>query len=239
MLFVAGADEPTAARRAPHTQPSGRSDAHHAMTNPEQDRDEEGFEPIELEIDDDGPVDWAKALAELEASPDEAPARPPAPPKEDSAAEEPPEAPDAEAEARLAALRAEREQARAAQRAKLEALRSKPAVSMKKDDMTVVDELAEILSKVNTALNELKRFERKHPQLVAPNILRAWEYNLKETSTMMLREFDQLREGQKQKTYDARFVCKECKTVFMEKLPGDRLCDECRARLVPRGGGEG
>ena len=96
---------------------------------------------------------------------------------------------------------------------------------MKRDDLDVFGELSEIMSSVNSALNRLQVFQRKHPYLVAPNILRHWEENLRETSTLMTREFHALRNGKDNKTYDKRCVCNICHTVYMEPLPEDGICD--------------
>jgi hypothetical protein len=56
--------------------------------------------------------------------------------------------------------------------------------------------LSEVLTSVNSALNQLKRFETSHKAVIAPNIYRVWEDSLRETATVMTREFRRLREAQ-------------------------------------------
>ncbi|MBI5155518.1 hypothetical protein HZA57_09805, partial [Candidatus Poribacteria bacterium] len=87
---------------------------------------------------------------------------------------------------------------------------------------------------VNTAANLLKKFEQSHPYLIAPNVFRSWEDNLKETATLMFREFHNLRNGKARKTYDKRYVCQECHTVFMMPIPGG-VCDECKGKKTKNG----
>lgn len=104
-----------------------------------------------------------------------------------------------------------------------------PSMQVKSKDYKVIDEFSDILSNVNTALNALKKFETEHPYLVAPNVFRIVEDALKESSTILFREFHNLRNGVKQKTYERKYVCSECHSVFMVPLP-DNVCDECRGK---------
>ncbi len=60
----------------------------------------------------------------------------------------------------------------------------------------MLEEFTKILSAINTANNQLRKFEQNHPGLVAPNILRVWEDGLKETSTVMFREYYRMRNEQ-------------------------------------------
>ena len=109
-----------------------------------------------------------------------------------------------------------------------------PSMKIETEDLKVINELSDILSAVNSAISQLKRFEEKHPYLIAPNVFRVWEDNLKETSSIMFREFHNLRNGKKKKVYDKRYVCNECHSVFMMPLP-EGICDECRSRKASEG----
>lgn len=137
------------------------------MTNPPHD-EKAPYDPenaYELEVS--GPVDWAQAIRELEES---APPRarktpPPAAPMQHS-----PPAPAA-------------------------APQPVPAPApAPEEDADLIGEFTGILMEVNNAANKLRRFEQQHPYLVAPNIFRVWEEGLRETSLMMAREFERLRD---------------------------------------------
>ncbi len=195
---------------------------------------------VELDLSSEmkgGPVNWAAALAELEGdsapiTPKKKPAPAPPPPapvaKAAPPAPAPPAAPAAPKPAESAAGTPVPEDAPAGRKvSKLQELMNRPSMSVDDDAMAVMTELSNILSNVNAALNGVQKFSADHPALIAPNIYRMWEDNLKETSTMMLREFTNLRHGKKARTYDKRTICKECHSVFMLPLP-DGVCDECR-----------
>ena len=124
--------------------------------------------PIQrIEIEPEGPIDWTSALKELESAdvPAKAPAPPPPPPVEETAAAKPKYIP------------------RPPRKAPVIAEGTPPA-----------EELSEVLTSVNSALNQLKRFEADHRHVIAPNIFRVWEDSLRETATVMTREFRRLRE---------------------------------------------
>jgi hypothetical protein len=174
---------------------------------------------VEIEVEASGPVDWASALEELESM-----SSTPATPAKPAPA---PAAPKVDQEAERRALEG---------RKRYEELCRKPSMTMESDDLKIIDELSEILSYINTATNLLEKFGKAHPYLIAPNILRVWEDNLKETTTVMYREFHNLRNGRKAKTYDKRYVCTKCQSVAMLPLP-EGLCDECRSKTV--GGRDG
>lgn len=213
--------------------------------NPDQEKpNEENPAPpiVELDLSSEmkgGPVNWAAALAELEGdsapiTPKKKPA-PPAPPPAPApraAAPPPPAAPPAAPAPAKSAERASDtpspdDASAPRKQSKLQELMSRPSMTVEDDAMLVMTELSNILSNVNAALNGVQKFAKDHPALIAPNIYRMWEDNLKETSTMMLREFTNMRHGKKAKTYDKRTICKECHSVFMLPLP-DGVCDECR-----------
>jgi len=217
--------------------------------NPEQKKpnDENPNPPIvELDLSSElkgGPVNWAAALAELEGdaapiTPKKKPATvpaPPPPPVAKAASPAPPANPSPPAPAPAAQKPAEAATGKPApddaaaprKQSKLQELMNRPSMTVEDDAMQVMTELSNILSNVNAALNGVNKFAADHPALIAPNIYRMWEDNLKETSTMMLREFTNMRHGKKAKTYDKRTICKECHGVFMLPLP-DGVCDECR-----------
>ncbi|MEQ8820879.1 MAG: hypothetical protein RLY93_11595 [Sumerlaeia bacterium] len=192
----------------------------------------------EIRLGDEGPVDWTKALEELStAEPDAEPepaAKQPAPQPEPAKA---PSKPQAALPTPQRPLTAEEKADKDERRRKYEEICKKPSMTMKDDDKLVFDELSDILSHVNTAANKLEVFKKKYPYLVAPNIFGIWEDNLKETATVMFREFHNLRNGQQKKTYSKRYVCSQCKTVCMVPLPGG-ICDECRSRNAPSRGPE-
>lgn len=216
-------------------RPAGRA-KRDTMTMADEKKNKQGEDPYEaheIEIDSGGPVDWASAFKELEemegaaapAKPQPAPVKPaaetPVPDKASPPTPNGDEAQDIQPAPEGDGL------------SRYEELCKKKTMAMDPGDFEVFDELSDVLSCVNSALNKLKAWEKKHPYLVAPNILRMWEDNLKETSTVMLREFHQLRNGRQQKQYDKRFVCSKCHAVFMSPLPNG-ICDECRASEAPR-----
>ncbi|MBX3727849.1 MAG: hypothetical protein KF858_01590 [Candidatus Sumerlaeia bacterium] len=142
--------------------------------------------PGEIHLDADGPVDWAQALKELEnyrppsagtaTPPPVAASAPPAAPPPVRAPEPapvlpPPPTPSAPVE---------------------EFLQDRgnrvPAL-----DGNVAEDLVTILTAVNSAMQQLGKFQQSHPYLIAPNILRTWQDELKETSILMNREYRRLR----------------------------------------------
>lgn len=58
----------------------------------------------------------------------------------------------------------------------------------------IVARFSEILSAINTSMNQLRKFEANHPTIIAPNVYRVWEDGLKEASLVMFREFTHLRQ---------------------------------------------
>jgi len=131
----------------------------------EQDPNPDTAAPIQrVEIQSAGAIDWATALKELESAQPAAPARAPEPEPE-AAAARPAFVP------------------RPARKA--------PVIV---EGTVAPDYLSEVLTSVNSALNQLKRFETAHKAVIAPNIFRVWEDSLRETATVMTREFRRLRE---------------------------------------------
>lgn len=189
-------------------------------------------QPYEIKLEADGPVDWSKALEDLNAWDEKTPAKAQAP-----AAAPAPAAPPAAEEAGNPAPAATPPPApeREKRLSRYEELCKKPSMIVKDEDAATMDELSEILSSVNSALNQLKKFEKKHPYLIAPNVFRHWEDSLKETATIMYREFHNMRNGKEKKVYDKKYVCLRCKSVFMMPLPMG-ICDECRSSRSGGGG---
>ena len=64
----------------------------------------------------------------------------------------------------------------------------------------MIERYSDILSAINTSMNQLGKFEEKHPYLIAPNIYRVMEDGLKESSLVMFREFHRLRERLRDET---------------------------------------
>ncbi len=178
----------------------------------------------EISIDDnDGPLDWAAALRDLEkgAPSADVPDRTPISTVKSTS--------PSPSESRPASSGIVRPSAQS--RAKYEELAKKRAVTISEEDLKTLDELADILSSVNIASSLLDGFVQHHPDAVQPRILEGWKHNLKETAQIMMREFHQLRNGKENKTYDPRTVCTVCHTVYLAPLP-DGICDECRANAV-------
>ncbi len=133
----------------------------------EPDPNSDAVAPVQrVEIQAGGAVDWATALRELEAAQPGAPAKKPDP--------EP-----GEAAARPAFVP--------------RPPRKAPIIA---EGTAAPEYLSEVLTSVNSAMNQLKRFETAHKAVIAPNIYRVWEDSLRETATVMTREFRRLREIQ-------------------------------------------
>lgn len=112
-----------------------------------------------------------------------------------------------------------------------------PTLKMESGDLNVIVAFSEVIAKVNAAGKSLNTLRKKQPELFPAHMYHTWVENLKETSTVMMKEFHHLRNGRQQKKYDKRYVCEKCHSVFMVPLPSDNTCDACRASAVPRGGG--
>ncbi|MDK2971009.1 MAG: hypothetical protein PWP23_764 [Candidatus Sumerlaeota bacterium] len=70
-------------------------------------------------------------------------------------------------------------------------------------DGSMVEDLEKLMMAVNSAMQQLKKFSQAHPYLIAPNIFRNWEDELKETSIQMNREYRRMREEAASKSDDA------------------------------------
>lgn len=94
------------------------------------------------------------------------------------------------------------------------------------EQLLITNEFGEIIRWHNQCLERLKAFRTSYPYLMAPNVAKMMEENVKENVQMLYREFNNLH---KPKTEQRRHVCRECHSVFAVSLPGG-ICDECRSR---------
>ncbi len=99
------------------------------------------------------------------------------------------------------------------------------------EQLLVANELGEVIRLHNQAIEQLKNFRESHPALIAPNLARMAEENLKENVSVLYRELNNLH---KPKTEQRRHVCRECYNVFVVPLPGG-ICDECRSKISSPG----
>lgn len=114
-------------------------------------------------------------------------------------------------------------------------MRKRKSVTVRGEDIKVMEEMSEVICTVNTATSLLEEFRKKYGEAITEQKYNGWRNTLRDTSMIMLKEFHALRNGRQAKTYDKRNICSVCHTVFMEPLPADRICDECRSRTAPRG----
>ena len=94
------------------------------------------------------------------------------------------------------------------------------------EQLLITNELSEIIRWHNQCLDRLRNYRDSYPYLMAPNVARMMEENLKENVQMLYRELNNLH---KPKTEQRRHVCRQCNGVFAVSLPGG-VCDECKAR---------
>lgn len=95
------------------------------------------------------------------------------------------------------------------------------------EQLLITNELSEIIRGHNQCLERLRTYRTSYPYLMAPNIAKMMEENLKENIQMLYREFNNLH---KPKTEQKRHVCQQCHSVFAVSLRGG-ICDECRSRI--------
>lgn len=118
---------------------------------------------------------------------------------------------------------------RAKRLARYEELCKKTSVRMQREDLDLFSQFSTVIGAVSEAENKLRQVFEKYPERVSERQQKTCTNNMKETVMVMLNEFHQLRNGRSQKKYDKRNVCVKCHNVFMEPLPKDGICDECRA----------
>lgn len=98
------------------------------------------------------------------------------------------------------------------------------------EKMLRVNELAGIIKLHQQASAGIKRFREAYPYLVAPNLLKMLEDNLRENIIALNKEMAHLQAGGQTPAGDpSRFVCTRCHQKFTVALPGG-ICDECRAK---------
>lgn len=103
------------------------------------------------------------------------------------------------------------------------------------EQLLVANELGEVIRLHNQAIERLSAFREQHPSLIAPNLARMAEENLKENVSVLYRELNNLH---KPKAEQRRHVCRDCHNVFVVALPGG-ICDECRSKVNAPGGAYG
>lgn len=126
------------------------------------------------------------------------------------------------------------EEVRQRQRSRYEQLAKQSSMQLEQGDMQVLMQFSSVIAKVNEAGQALNKLRERHGEELPPHIINGLRENLKETSTVMLKELHALRNGRQQKKYDKRCICRLCHSVFMVPLPPDGICDECRAATTNR-----
>lgn len=99
-------------------------------------------------------------------------------------------------------------------------------VSLSYEQLLITNELSEIIRWHNQCLDRLHSYRESYPYLLAPNLAKMMEENLKENVQMLYRELNNLH---KPKTEQRRHVCRQCHSVFAMALPGG-ICDQCRSK---------
>lgn len=190
----------------------------------------------ELKIDD-GPIDWAAALAEF-AEADAAPRRAPAPAPAAAAKPAPPPPPAVAvatpAPATETPVPAEGAPGAARPMTRYEELCKKPSMKIERADAAVFNEFSALVAHVSKALHHLEAAVAKDPEVLPERHVKTCVDNLKDTQTLMMKEFHALRNGRIQKKYDPRCVCVQCTTVYMIPLGPDGICDSCRGSNAPK-----
>jgi hypothetical protein len=103
---------------------------------------------------------------------------------------------------------------------------------MDREVLTNAADLGEIIRCHNEAVERLRAFRASRPYLVAPNLIGMLEGNLKDNVEVLYRELNNLT---KPKSATRQYVCNQCHSVFLQRLPGG-ICDECRSRNAPGAG---
>lgn len=185
------------------------------MTN-----DKKGPEPFRHEIRTGEGDELSSYLDEIGEGAGE-PAEPASPPEEKDAA--PPAAPPPPAAEPPAPAKSD------APMSRYDQIRNTRGISMEKEDLALFSEFSGVIGKIHAAQQTIEKLRTAHPDLVSERHFNTWISNLKETHMVMMKEFHALRNGLKEKKYDARCICKKCNSVFLVPLPADGMCDECRA----------
>jgi hypothetical protein len=101
-------------------------------------------------------------------------------------------------------------------------------VALDYEQLLLTNELSEIIRWHNQCLDRLRNYRESYPYLLAPNLGKMMEENLKENVQVLYRELNNLHKPREEQR---RHVCRECHAVFAVALPGG-LCDECRGRVA-------
>ena len=184
-----------------------------------------------IKADDVSASSWADAIRELEESGRDL--EPKAPPPAPKTGDEPTQAridPRDETSPELS-------RSTGSALSRYDELRKAPTMKMQSADLTVIVAFSDLIAKVNAAGKAVNELKRAHPDYFPERLFKIWTDNLKETSTVMMKELHEMRHGRQQKKYDKRYVCSTCSCVFMVPLGPDQVCDACKAARVPKGGG--
>jgi hypothetical protein len=103
---------------------------------------------------------------------------------------------------------------------------------MDKEMLANAADLGEIIRLHNEAVERLKFYRTSRPYLMAPNLASMLEGNLKDNIEVLYRELNNLA---KPRSEQKQYVCSQCHSVFLQRLPGG-ICDECRSRQAPGAG---
>ncbi len=103
------------------------------------------------------------------------------------------------------------------------------SLKVEKADVHVMMEFSSIIAKVNEAGKTITKIRDQYPDEIPTHLSNGIRDNIKETATVMLKEFQAMRHGRTQKKYDKKYVCKKCHSVFMVPLGKEGICDECKA----------
>jgi hypothetical protein len=99
-------------------------------------------------------------------------------------------------------------------------------VALDYEQLLITNELSEIIRWHNQCLDRLRSYRESYPYLIAPNVGKMMEENLKENVQMLYRELNNLH---KPKAEQRRHVCRQCHMVFALPLRGG-ICDECHSK---------
>lgn len=97
-----------------------------------------------------------------------------------------------------------------------------------REQLAITGEMSEIIRVHNECLQRLSAYREKYPYLMAPNLGKMMEENLKENIQVLYREMNNLH---KPKAQQRRHICRGCHGVFAVSLPAG-LCDECRSKGI-------
>jgi hypothetical protein len=102
--------------------------------------------------------------------------------------------------------------------------KSEGDMNVNSDALKIVAELGEVIRLQNEALERLRAFRLEMPYILAPNIAKMVEENLKENIHVLYKELNQAHKPPSERRRNA---CRQCHMVYASPLPGG-VCDECR-----------